>query len=135
MVCSRVASAIRRSVCGGVSNLDLDFLGSDECPNLGYLAGALAMFDRFEHELAAFAWLEYHLSPTDVKQLLAAFPGATSLITVAQNFEGTLPQVLTCNLLETKIPLPILEEFWDRFMRIKIDQNTLILNYKCQILN
>ena len=108
-----------------------EYIGSeafaDRFPQPGYVSSAMMMFDRFEHEIAAFQWLEYRLPPFAIADLLAAFPNANSLAHAAVTFEGTEHQIIAAEHLESLARLETIEEFWERFLMLIIDKNTLIL--------
>jgi hypothetical protein len=109
-----------------------EYIGSqafaDRFPQPGRLFSAMAMFDRFEHEIAAFQWLEYQVSSDILTNLLAAFPNCPTLAHAAIYFEGNETQVLACEHLEHLVDLEIIEEFWERFLQLIIDRNTLVLS-------
>lgn len=109
-----------------------EFIGSqefaDRFPQPGYLSSTMMMFDRFEHEIAAYQWLEYRLPLFAIADLLAAFPPAKTLAHAATIFEGNESQIVACEHLESLVNLEIMEEFWDRFLRLIIDRNTLVLS-------
>jgi hypothetical protein len=104
-----------------------NFIGSDRCPNLGYLSIAMAMFDQYEHQIGAFQWLEYQISPELLSKLLNPFPTAVSIAEAACIFDGTEPQILACESIESDVKSIVMVEFWDRFMYTIIDRNTLVL--------
>jgi hypothetical protein len=108
-----------------------EYIGSEafakRFPQPGYLASAMMMFDRFEHEIAAFQWLEYRLPQFAIADILAAFPNTLSLVQAATYFEGNEAQIIACEHLESLVDLEIIEEFWDRFLMLIIDRNTLVL--------
>lgn len=108
-----------------------EYIGSeafaDRFPQPGYLSSAMMMFDRFEHELAAFQWLEYRIPPFCTADLLADFPDCPTLAHAAIAFEGSEAQVVACEHLESSIALEVIEEFWSRFLMVIIDRNTLVL--------
>ncbi len=108
-----------------------EYIGSiafaDRFPQPGYLSSAMMMFDRFEHEIAAFQWLEYRLSPDNLSNILAAFDNRPTLAHAAISFEGNEAQIVVCETLESLIALEIMEEFWERFLKLIIDRNTLVL--------
>jgi hypothetical protein len=111
--------------------MNLEYIGSqafaDRFPQPGYLSSSMMMFDRFEHEIAAFQWLEYQVSSDILANILAAFPNCPTLAHAAIYFEGNEAQVLACELLESLVDLEIIEEFWERFLQLIIDRNTLVL--------
>jgi hypothetical protein len=108
-----------------------DFIGSEafanRFPQPGYLSSAMMMFDCYEHEIAAFQWLEYRVPLFAISDLLAAFPAAKNLAYAAAIFEGNEAQIVATEHLESLIDLEVMEEFWDRFLRLIIDRNTLLL--------
>lgn len=109
----------------------VEYIGSqafaDRFPQPGYLFSAMAMFDRFEHEIAAFQWLEYQLTPDLLNATLTAFPNSPTLAHAAIAFEGNEAQVIACEHLESLVDLEVIEEFWERFLMLIIDRNTLVL--------
>lgn len=108
-----------------------EFIGSqafaDRFPQPGYLSSSMMMFDRFEHEIAAFQWLEYRIPPFAVADLLVPFPTVKSLAHAAVIFEGNEAQIAACEHLESFVDLEIMEEFWERLLMLIIDRNTLVL--------
>jgi hypothetical protein len=101
---------------------------ADRFPQPGYLVSGMMMFDRYEHQISAYQWLEYRLPQFAVSDLLLVFPDAKNLVDAAISFEGTEPQVLACEHLESFVDLATIEEFWERFLRLIIDRNTLVIS-------
>lgn len=108
-----------------------EYIGSEafanRFPQPGYLSSAMMMFDRFEHEIAAFQWLEYRLPPFAIADTLAAFPNCPTLAHAAISFEGNEAQIIALEHLESLVDLEVIEEFWERFLQLIIDRNTLVL--------
>jgi hypothetical protein len=104
-----------------------EFFGYEQCPNLGYLSSSMGMFDRLDHELAAYQWLEYRIDQDALISLLQAFPRCPSLAHAAIAFTGSQAQVMACEQIEIQVNLTIMQEFWDRFLYLIIDRNTIVL--------